>query len=82
MALTQAMPRARHRVRFRLGATKQDWPWALVFLAPNLVLFLVFFAYPIVYGLYISLFNWKIIGPKKWVGLDNYVTFFNDDKTV
>ncbi|MEA2524556.1 MAG: multiple sugar transport system permease protein [Thermomicrobiales bacterium] len=80
MALSQAMPRVRQRTRFRLGANR-DWPWALFFLAPNLILFLVFFAYPIVYGLYISLFDWKIIGPKKWVGIGNYVDFFGDDLT-
>jgi multiple sugar transport system permease protein len=80
MALSQAMPRVRQRTRFRLGANR-EWPWALFFLAPNLILFLVFFAYPIVYGLYISLFDWKIIGPKKWVGLGNYVDFFGDDLT-
>jgi multiple sugar transport system permease protein len=82
MAQTSAIPRSQPRARFRLGAKRQDWPWALLFLAPNLVLFLVFFAYPIVYGVYISFHDWKIVGPKKWVGLDNYVKFFNDDKTL
>jgi len=59
----------------------RDWPWALFFIAPNLILFGIFFAYPIFYGLYISLFNWKIIGPKKWVGIKNYTDFFKDPLT-
>jgi multiple sugar transport system permease protein len=82
MAQTGALPRARTggRVRFGLGRDR-DWPWALLFLAPNLILFLVFFGYPVVYGLYISLFDWKIFGAKKWVGLQNYSDILKDDLT-
>ena len=80
MAQAKTLIQARPRARLRLGANR-DWPWALLFLAPNLVLFLVFFAYPIVYGAYISLFDWRIIGPKEWVGIQNYVDFFRDDLT-
>lgn len=38
-------------------------------------------AYPVIYGLYMSLFNWKIIQPPKWVGLGNYQDFFSDPLT-
>ncbi len=70
------------RSRLRAWRTaNRDWPWALLFIAPNLILFLVFFAYPIVYGLYISLFNWKVIGPAKWVGAKNYLNFFSNSLT-
>ena len=57
---------------------KKDWKaglWALFFLGPNLILFLVFTAYPVWYGLYISLYNYSILKPKKWVGLGNYEKF-------
>lgn len=80
--MAQAIPMARERSRFQAWrVANRDWPWALFFIAPNLVLFLVFFAYPIVYGLYISLFNWKIIGPKKWIGIKNYSDFFSNSLT-
>lgn len=75
-----AIPLQLSRARRWPGANK-DWPWALLFVAPNLLLFLIFFAYPVVYGLYISLFNWKIIGAKKWVGAKNYFDFFSNSLT-
>ncbi|MCA9859880.1 MAG: sugar ABC transporter permease [Thermomicrobiales bacterium] len=63
---------------------KKDWNaalWALLFLGPNLILFLIFTAYPVGYGLYISLYNYSILKPKEWVGLENYDTFIHDPKT-
>ena len=63
---------------------KRDWKaglWALVFLGPNLILFLAFTAYPVGYGLYISLYDYSIIKPKKWIGLDNYDAFFHHPDT-
>ena len=82
MAQTGAVPQVQTRGRRRLGFGRdRDWPWALLFLAPNLTLFLVFFAYPVVYGLYISFFNWKIVGTKRWVGLQNYSDILKDDLT-
>lgn len=63
---------------------KKDWKaglWALLFLGPNLILFLLFTAYPVGYGLYISLHNYSVLKPKKWVGLGNYEQFFNRPDT-
>jgi multiple sugar transport system permease protein len=80
MARAETLLEIRSRGRGRWSVNR-DWPWAVLFLAPNLVLFLVFFAYPIVYGAYISLFDWTIIGPKQWLGVQNYVDFFQDDLT-
>ncbi len=63
---------------------KKDWKaglWALLFLGPNLILFLVFTAYPVGYGIYISLYNYSVLKPKKWVGLDNYDRFIHHPQT-
>ncbi len=48
-------------------------PWTpYLFMAPYLVLFVVFVAIPVVYGLWISLHNWDYLLPgKHCVGLDN-----------
>ncbi len=76
-------PRVWHRNRYKVKE-KKDWKaglWALLFLGPNLILFLIFTAYPVGYGVYISLYNYSILKPKKWVGLGNYDKFFNDSKT-
>lgn len=40
-------------------------------LAPALLLFLAFTFFPIAFGFYISLHNWRI-GPREFVGLSNY----------
>lgn len=78
-------PTSRRKLRLP-GRTKEkkDWKaglWALLFLGPNLILFLVFTAYPVGYGFYISLYNYSILKPKVWVGLDNYDRFFNHPDT-
>lgn len=51
-------------------------PWA--FLAPALVLFAYFKFYPIGYGVWLSFYDVKILGGNTWVGLDNFVTAFQD----
>ena len=64
---------------------KRDWKaglWALVFLGPNLILFLAFTAYPVGYGLYISLYNYSVLKPKVWVGLENYDRFIHHPDTL
>jgi multiple sugar transport system permease protein len=77
-----AIPRESQRSRLAAWrVANRDWPWALLFIAPNLILFLIFFAYPVFYGLYISFHNWKIIGAKRWIGLDNYTNFFSNNLT-
>src|ERR671916_3250700 len=48
-----------------------------LFLAPYLILFLVFVVVPAIYGLWVSLHNWDYLLPgKPWVGLQNYVDLF------
>src|SRR5919112_1073150 len=48
-----------------------------LFMAPYLVLFLVFVAIPVVYGLWISLHTWDYLLPgKPFVGLQNYKDLF------
>jgi len=63
---------------------KKDWRaglWALFFLGPNLVLFLLFTAYPVAYGFYLSFFKYSVLKPAKYIGLQNYRTFFSDPLT-
>jgi multiple sugar transport system permease protein len=44
----------------------------LLFLAPSLVFFTLFYYAPIIYGLVMSFYQWKIIGIPSYVGLQNY----------
>lgn len=51
-----------------------------LFVVPHFLFFLVFLAYPILFGFYISFHSWPIISPDKpFVGLDNYRSLAGDD---
>lgn len=43
-----------------------------LFISPHLILFLVFFILPTVYGIYASFTKWNIFTNPTWVGLSNY----------
>lgn len=59
--------------------TKHEWTWALLFLGPNLFLFLVFTAFPVVYGFFLSFMRWNIIEPMQFIGMRNYERVFLED---
>lgn len=48
-----------------------------LFLSPNLLGFLFFFAGPLLLSLYVSFTNWDAFGTRDWVGLDNYAKLAN-----
>lgn len=48
-----------------------------LFLSPNLLGFLIFFAGPLLLSLYVSFTNWDAFGTRDWVGVDNYAKIFN-----
>jgi len=68
-----ATPKAKRRFR-------REWLWALFFLGPNLLLFLTFTFFPILFGFGVSFFRWTIIEPPAFIGLDNYQQFFFADR--
>jgi len=52
-------------------------PW--LFLAPGILMFMVYVILPIFQSIWISFHEWDGLGPSTWVGLQNYVDLFNDD---
>jgi len=52
--------------------------WALVMLAPNLAGFLLFMLGPVVMTFVISLTKYDLIGPMKFIGLQNYIQLTKD----
>ncbi len=53
-----------------------------LFLAPFLLVYIVFLVYPLFRGIWISLHRWDLlIGQMGWAGLDNYVKMFTRDDT-
>jgi raffinose/stachyose/melibiose transport system permease protein len=62
-----------------LGRRVRAWLTAFVFTVPALVLFLLLVLAPILYALYVSLFNWGGFGaPSDFVGLDNFSRLLDD----
>ena len=49
---------------------------------PAFLLFTVFFLYPLVKGLGMSLTNWDGIGQAKFIGLQNFRSFFSDKRAM
>lgn len=54
--------------------------WAFIgFTAPTFILLAIFIFWPIFYSLYLSLFKWNMIAPRKtFLGLQNYQDMFKD----
>ena len=55
---------------------KKILPYLMI--APAMVTSIVFLVYPIIYMFYLSFYNWNMIGNKKFIGFDNYVSLFSD----
>ena len=56
-----------------------DTPYAVVMLAPNIILFFLFMLFPIIWTLIMSLTKYDIISPMKFTGLGNYINIFKDE---
>lgn len=65
-------PSARPRLReFR-------WYVPYLFMAPIMVLFVVFFAWPAVLALQLAFYDYSVVNPTVWVGWDNFVRMMTD----
>ncbi len=52
---------------------------AYLFLLPNILGFITFTAFPVVASFVLSFFEWPVIQPPTFVGVDNYVRLFTKD---
>ena len=59
------------RSRSRWRSLRTCWTWYL-FVAPSLILFLVFTLFIWAFMIYLSFQDWSLIGPRAFVGLGNY----------
>lgn len=51
-------------------------PYLLI--APAMLILFIFVLYPIGYMAYLSFFDWNMMSPKEFVGIENYITMFHD----
>jgi raffinose/stachyose/melibiose transport system permease protein len=58
---------------------RQQARYAVLFIAPGLLVYLVFMIYPFLNTVYLSFTNWDgITANKDWVGLSNYARIFGE----
>lgn len=58
--------------------SKTDILYAILFLLPFFAVYAVFTIYPVIQGIYISFFDWTLMGRQGFVGLSNYTRFLGD----
>ena len=80
--MSLAAPAKRRRSPWRLSKIeRQDALVGIFFIAPFLILYVIFNFLPIIQGFWISLHNWDVIGTNiRFVGLRNYEILFLKDK--
>src|SRR5215218_5645893 len=62
---------------------RQQARYAVLFVAPALLIYLVFMIYPFLNTIYLSFTNWDgITANKDWVGLSNYVRVFGEETAL
>jgi ABC-type sugar transport system permease subunit len=71
---TRFMWQRRVAVHFGTSASEEQTLSGLAFLSPNLIGFAFFFAFPLLFSLFVSFYDWKTTGTgRSFVGLDNYI---------
>ena len=78
MTTTAAPPPALRTPRRKRRTRIDDRGW--LFVAPFAVVFALVFLAPLVYSIYLSLFREQLIGGNAFVGFDNYIAAFQDEK--
>ena len=61
-----------------MGLVQKRQYYGLLFVAPAVIFFAIFFLYPIVIGFGLSLTDFTLLKPPVWVGLQNYQDLLND----
>ncbi len=54
--------------------------WAIVFLLPTVIAFCIAFLIPFIMGLYLSFCEFRTVGDAQFVGLQNYIRAFGEDR--
>jgi ABC-type sugar transport systems, permease components len=63
-----------------MKSKKKESRAAMLFLAPNIIGFLVFTVGPVLYAVYLSLTEWNMVRSPVFTGLENFVKLFRDPR--
>ncbi|WP_172293895.1 carbohydrate ABC transporter permease [Pseudoruegeria sp. HB172150] len=75
---TAVLPDTNPRTRSWWRRNQQSLtPW--LFLAPGIVMFVIYVILPIFQSFWLSFYDWDGLGEKTWLGWGNYVELFDDD---
>lgn len=83
--MTSAVPCAPAPLERRRARRKARWKrrgTVLLFMSPWLAGFGVFYGYPLVMSVYLSLNHYDLLSPPRWVGVANYRYLFEQDPLV
>jgi multiple sugar transport system permease protein len=58
----------------------REWLQGYAFAAPFIIGFLVFTAFPMIYSIYLSFHRWDMLSTPKFIGFDNFVRMFQDER--
>ena len=65
--------------QLKLTPSKRHDLWGMAFILPALILLVIFKFYPMAVAMRLSLYDWDLLSPERFVGLDNYVYLFTDN---
>jgi ABC-type sugar transport system permease subunit len=68
------------RRRFRLSEAQRRGMWGMLFALPAMVFFALFAIYPIARTFYLSFFEYSVVDPPVYVGVDNYREIVGNDR--
>lgn len=63
-------------------ATPAEARWGLILILPVMALFFALKLAPLLYGGYLSLTEYSLLQPPRFIGFDNYVRLFNDARAM
>ncbi len=68
--------------KVRRNSLDKNQKWALLFCAPNILFFIVFFLGPAIIGIYYSFTNYNGLFRMDFIGLQNYKDLFHDNEFI
>lgn len=77
-SITEGTPKPKERTKLS-PAQRREAGIFYALVSPWIIGFLIFTVVPMAVSLYLSLTQWNVLTPPKFIGLDNYVTMFTKD---